>query len=164
MSKSVLLVGTRKGLFVLESGDRRDWSDRSNWRNRRRRRDRCHRRDRRHRTDRSYRAGGRRWRTWRSGYTGSAGRNGRNRSDWRDGRAGTGGRWNEPGLRRIGESERDAAGKRLHGDTHGWNGFVSIELSGRRVHGSHGKIPAGHRHADREHLRGLDVRRRSHRG
>ena len=26
MSKSVLLVGTRKGLFVLESGDRRDWS------------------------------------------------------------------------------------------------------------------------------------------
>ena len=26
MSKNVLLVGTRKGLFVLESGDRRDWS------------------------------------------------------------------------------------------------------------------------------------------
>jgi photosystem II stability/assembly factor-like uncharacterized protein len=26
MSKSVLLVGTRKGLFVLESGDRKDWS------------------------------------------------------------------------------------------------------------------------------------------
>ena len=26
MSKSVLLVGTRKGLFMLESGDRRDWS------------------------------------------------------------------------------------------------------------------------------------------
>src|SRR4051794_26750797 len=26
MSKSVLLVGTRKGLFVLESEDRRDWS------------------------------------------------------------------------------------------------------------------------------------------
>src|SRR5690349_7195771 len=26
MSKSVLLVGTRKGLFILESGDRRDWS------------------------------------------------------------------------------------------------------------------------------------------
>ena len=26
MSKSVLLIGTRKGLFVLESGDRRDWS------------------------------------------------------------------------------------------------------------------------------------------
>ena len=26
MSKSVLLVGTRKGLFVLESGDRREWS------------------------------------------------------------------------------------------------------------------------------------------
>jgi hypothetical protein len=26
MSKTVLLVGTRKGLFVLESGDRRDWS------------------------------------------------------------------------------------------------------------------------------------------
>ena len=26
MSKSVLLVGTRKGLFVLESGDRRDWT------------------------------------------------------------------------------------------------------------------------------------------
>lgn len=26
MSKSVLLVGTRKGLFVLESADRRDWS------------------------------------------------------------------------------------------------------------------------------------------
>ena len=26
MSKSVLLVGTRKGLFVLESDDRRDWS------------------------------------------------------------------------------------------------------------------------------------------
>src|SRR5438874_753031 len=26
MSKSLLLVGTRKGLFVLESDDRRDWS------------------------------------------------------------------------------------------------------------------------------------------
>src|SRR3954449_11290448 len=26
MSKSVLLVGTRKGLFALESDDRRDWS------------------------------------------------------------------------------------------------------------------------------------------
>src|SRR4051794_20916663 len=26
MSKNVLLVGTRKGLFVLESDDRRDWS------------------------------------------------------------------------------------------------------------------------------------------
>jgi len=26
MSKSLLLVGTRKGLFVLESGDRRDWT------------------------------------------------------------------------------------------------------------------------------------------
>src|SRR6478672_13904024 len=26
MSKSMLLVGTRKGLFVLESGDRNDWS------------------------------------------------------------------------------------------------------------------------------------------
>ena len=26
MSKSMLLVGTRKGLFVLESDDRRDWS------------------------------------------------------------------------------------------------------------------------------------------
>jgi len=26
MSKSMLLVGTRKGLFVLESADRSDWS------------------------------------------------------------------------------------------------------------------------------------------